>query len=141
MSILRIFGGLLALGGLVLIFAPTLAYDPGPPPDAFAAVERRIPWGALLGFGLLLVFRTRLMPWAATVASFVLWMVVGVIIARLAGMALDGAGGGKQWMWVGVEAVVAGIAGAYLYHKSKSGGNEEGGSPRVRTGEAGAPDH
>ena len=131
MSRLRIFGGLLAIGGLVLIFAPTLVHDPGPAPDSFAAIERRIQWGAVLGFGLLLVFRTRVEPWASTVAAFVLWMVVGVLIARVAGLALDGADSGKQWMWVGVEAVVAGIAGAYLWYKSKRVGSEGAGSREV----------
>ena len=117
MTALRIAGGLLAAVGLVFAIAPTLAYDPGPAADLFETIERRIPWGGVLGFGALLIARTRLKPWGVTIASFALWVTGGFLAARFLGLALDGAGSAKQWMWVGVEALIVAVAGVYLWRK------------------------
>lgn len=114
---LRMLGGALALAGLVLAFAPTLVSDPGPAADSFAAIERRIPWGLLLGVGAFLVARTQLKPWSHTLASFVFWVVIGILVARGIGLALDGADSGMQWVWVLVEVIVIAGAGAFLARK------------------------
>jgi len=117
MSPLRIAGVLLVLVGLVLVVAPTLVSDPGPAPDTFEAVERHVRWGALIAVGALLVARTRLRPWLLTLAHVVLWVSVGYLVARLIGIALVGANDARQWMWVAVEAVLAAIAGAYVWRR------------------------
>lgn len=117
MAPLRILGGLLAVVGLVLACAPTLVSDPGPAADTFAAIERRIPYGGLAGLGALLVARTQLRPWTITVASVVLWLTTGLLVARCIGLALDGADDQRQWMWVAVEAVIVLAAGLYMRHR------------------------
>ncbi len=114
----QIVGAVLALVGAVLACAPTLVHDPGPAADVFAAIERRIPWGGVGGLGVLLLVHTRLRPWTSTVASAVLWLTAGLLAARVVGLALDGTDD-KQWMWVGVEALVAGAAAAYVLHKRR----------------------
>ena len=111
---LQILGGLLVLAGLVLACAPTLVHDPGPAADTFAAIERRIPWGALGGLGALLIARTQLKPWKITIAAFVVWVTTGILVARGIGLALDGADSAKQWMWFGVEVVVIAAAAVYI---------------------------
>ncbi|TNE51201.1 MAG: DUF4345 domain-containing protein [Deltaproteobacteria bacterium] len=114
-SPLQWFGLILLLGGVVLTFAPTLVYDPGPAKDLFRTIERRIPWGGLAGLGLLFVLHTQWKPWQASVAALVCWATTGAIFARLVGLALDGVGSSKQWMWVVAEAVVIAVAGFFLW--------------------------
>ncbi len=120
MAPLRILGALLVVAGLVLTCAPTLVGDPGPAADTFAAIERRIPYGGIAGLGALLVARTALRPWAVTLASFVFWVTTGLLVARCIGLALDGADDQRQWMWVGVEAVIALAAGLYVRHRHEA---------------------
>lgn len=106
---LRVLGMVIGAAGLALAFVPTLLPESGPPADLFAAIERRIPGGAVLGLGLLLALQTAWRPRARAVGAFVLWMTTGVLAARLVGLALDGSDA-RQWGWVGVEVVV--IAGS-----------------------------
>jgi peptidoglycan/LPS O-acetylase OafA/YrhL len=121
MTPLRLLGGVVAVVGLALACFPTLVSDPGPAADTFEAIERRIPWGTLAGVGALLVARTKLRPWRVTFAAVVCWVTSGILAARLIGLVLDGADSGRQWMWVGVEAVLIALAGAYLVRKRNRG--------------------
>lgn len=114
MTAVRVIGALLALVGLVLTVAPTLAHDPGPAADTFAAIERRIPWGGLAGAGALLMARRALRPWQATIAAAIFWVTLGLLVARLVGLALDGADSSRQWLWVAVETAIVLGAAAYL---------------------------
>lgn len=99
-------GALLIVGSLVLVFAPQLVSDPGPAKGTFEAVERRVRWGILTGLGAFLVMFRALKPWAIGFLTFAFWIVTGYLVARLIGIALDGFDSPKQWMWVGVEAVL-----------------------------------
>lgn len=108
----------MVLVGLVLACAPTLVHDPGPPADLFAAIERRIPFGGLAGIGALLASGARFRPWPVGVASLFAWVTGGLLIARLVGLALDGAGSAEQWMWVVVELFV--LVGAVVFLRLKS---------------------
>jgi hypothetical protein len=110
-------GAVLVVAGLVLVFVPTLVQDPGPAADTFEAIERRVRWGALVGIGALLIARTQLRPWGITIASFVLWIDLGYLVARCIGLALEGTDSDRQWMWLGIEVVIAVAAGAYLWGK------------------------
>jgi cell division protein FtsW (lipid II flippase) len=119
MIALRILGALLVPTGFVLVFAPTLVSDPGPAPDVFEAVERHVRWGALIALGAFLIARTRMKPWTLTFAHAVLWVCAGYLVARLIGILLESANDGRQWMWVGVEAVLAALSGAYVWRKRR----------------------
>lgn len=103
---------LLVLGGAFAL-SPDLIGAVAVPDDAFAQVERRIPGGAVAGVGLLLLLPPGPRDWAGRLAAMVGWVTVGLLAARLLGVALDG-GHPRQWMWVGVEAVVAGVALGFL---------------------------
>ncbi|WP_413699014.1 DUF4345 family protein [Psychromonas sp. KJ10-10] len=103
--ILRLLGALLIIIGLVLSTNPELVSDKPVPTDTFKAVERRIWWGLLIGFGLLLQFHHYLMPWQATVATTFASLLVGLLISRLIGIALDGSVA-KQWLNVAIEIII-----------------------------------
>jgi cell division protein FtsW (lipid II flippase) len=109
---------LLCVVGLVFVFAPTLVTDAGPAPDTFEAIERRVRWGALGGLGALLVARTSLRPWSITLGVAVFWLTAGFLAARLIGLLLDGMDSGRQWMWVGVEALIVIAAWAFVARRS-----------------------
>jgi len=71
--------------------------------------------------GLLPFFHRRLRPWGATVAATLSSLIVGYLIARLVGIALDGSTM-KQWLYVGVELVIlAPLAWWYLKVRVKDG--------------------
>lgn len=104
-SMFRLAGVVLFIVGIVLAYNPELVSKKPVPADAFEAIERRIGWGLFIGFGILLQFHHKLLPWQPTVSATLLSLLVGLLIARLIGIALDGAVA-KQWMNVGVELIV-----------------------------------
>ncbi|MFT7622783.1 MAG: hypothetical protein ACI9WU_001958 [Myxococcota bacterium] len=116
----QIAGGLIALVGLVLACVPTLVSDPGATADVFAMVERRIPYGALLGVGLLIGAMPRLKPWPVGLASVAIGMTLGVLIARVIGVFLDGFHP-RQILWIVVEVIVVALAAAYLRRQQPAG--------------------
>lgn len=119
MTALRAVGVLLVGGGVVLSIAPTLVHDPGAAPDLFEAVERHARWGLPVGIGALLVARTRLRPWSVTLVSAVLSVTLGYLLARIIGIALEGVGSSRQWLYVGIEVVIGLAAAAFLRRKRR----------------------
>jgi hypothetical protein len=117
MSPLRMIGVLVTFAGVVLAIAPTLVHDPGPAADTFAAIERRVWWGALAGLGALLVTRTQLQPWRVTLAYIVMWLCAGFLAARLIGLVLDGTDSLMQWVWVAVEIAIVAVGAVYIRRK------------------------
>jgi len=103
----------------VLSYNPELVSNKPIPTDPFQAVERRIWWGLLIGFGLFALLHHQLHPIWLTVAALLSALTLGLIIARLMGIVLDGSTN-KQWLWVGVE-VVALAAFLFWYWKLRSG--------------------
>ncbi|MGB1015062.1 MAG: DUF4345 family protein [Nannocystaceae bacterium] len=117
----------LVIVGGVLMTVPTLAHDPGPAADTFAAIERRIPWGGVLGLGLFVGFRPRPASWGATAMAFIWTVALGLLLARLVGLALDDPANTRQWVWVAVEAVVVGVAGIVAGRLAKVTASSVGG--------------
>jgi len=103
--ILKIIGSLLILSGIVLASYPELVSNKPVPEDVFKAVERRIWWGLLIGVGMLLMFHYQLKPWGATISATLSCLLIGLLIARFIGIALDGSVM-KQWVNVGIELVI-----------------------------------
>ena len=103
--IFRVVGAVLIIFGIVLAANPELISNKPVPNDIFKAVERRIWWGLFIGFGLLLQFHFQLVPWQATIAATLSSLLVGLLIARLIGIMLDGSVA-KQWLNVGIEIVI-----------------------------------
>ena len=103
--ILRCVGILLVVTGLVLAANPELLSNKPIPDDTFQAIERRIWWGLLIGFGSLLLFHHQLQPWMTTIAAASASLMFGLLIARLIGIMLDGLVA-KQWLNVAIEVIL-----------------------------------
>ena len=103
--ILRLIGGAIIIAGVALVSNPELVSNKPVPEDTFEAIERRIWWGLIIGFGLLLLFHHQLQPWLTTLAATSSSLLVGLLIARLIGIMLDGSVA-KQWLYVGIEVVI-----------------------------------
>lgn len=117
-TVLKVVGGALVVVGVVLAWNPELVSNKSIPSETFEAIERRIPWGKLIGLGLVPFFHQQLRPWQPTIAATLSSLIVGYIVARLIGIALDGAVV-KQWQLVGVEIVIlAPLAWWYLKVRS-----------------------
>ena len=101
----RILGGILIVAGLILIANPELVSNKPVPTDIFEAIERRLWWGLIVGFGVLFLFHHQLRPWLLTLAATLLALVFGLLVARLLGILLDGSVL-KQWLYVGIELVI-----------------------------------
>ena len=103
--ILRVLGSALILIGIVIVSNPELIVNKPVPTDPFLAVERRIWWGLIVGFGILLLFHHQLLPWQPTLAATLASLLVGLLIARFIGIALDGPPA-RQWLYVAIEVVI-----------------------------------
>ncbi|MCA9611207.1 MAG: DUF4345 family protein [Sandaracinus sp.] len=118
MSAFRIFGIVLALVGVVAAIFPSyfgaLTGGPLPPADVFAAVERRIRGGMLLGVGLAFLAVTDLRPWSTSIPVALVCFLTGALAARILGLFVDGTDP-KQWLWVAVEALLMAAAAAWLW--------------------------
>ena len=101
----RVLGLLFVAVGLVLVSNPELVSNAPVPEDTFEAVERRIWWGLIVGFGLLLLFHAEVQPWQRTLVATGTALVLGLLVARLVGIALDGSVA-KQWVYVGIELAI-----------------------------------
>ncbi len=101
----RMIGVVLIFLGILLAVNPELVSHKPVPEDTFKAVERRIWWGLLIGVGMLLQFHQQWLPWQATVSATGATLLVGLLIARLIGILLDGSVM-KQWVNVGIEIIL-----------------------------------
>lgn len=117
---LKVIGVIFLIAGLVLSYNPELVSNKPIPSDPFKAVERRIWWGLLIGFGLFALLHHQLHPVWLTVAALLLALTVGLIITRVMGIVLDGSTS-KQWQLVGIEVVLlAGFLFWYMRLRSVS---------------------
>ena len=116
--ILRLLGSALIIVGVVLVWNPELVSNKPIPTDTFQATERRIWWGLFIGFGTLLLFHHQLRPWSPTVAATGASLLIGLLVARLIGIALDGSVL-KQWVNVGIELVIIALF-AWWYFSARS---------------------
>lgn len=103
--IIKLFAVALILAGAILVWNPELVSNKPIPSDPFKAIERRIWWGLLIGFGILLLGHHTLLPWGPTLAATGSALLFGLLVARLIGIALDGSAA-KQWLNVGIEVVL-----------------------------------
>ncbi|PWQ96922.1 DUF4345 family protein [Leucothrix pacifica] len=101
---LQVAGFIILLLGFVLTYNPELVSSKPIPEDTFQAVERRVRWGFLIGFGVLLMFHHQVKPYWF-VAALGMTLTLGAMISRVMGIALDGSVP-RQWMWVVVELVM-----------------------------------
>ena len=88
-----------------MVSNPELIINKPIPVDAYQATERRIWWGLIIGFGLLLLFHHQLLPWKPTIAATFLAILLGLLAARLIGVGLDGSLA-EQLVNLGIEIVM-----------------------------------
>ena len=123
MSGLSIFGIVFAGVGVVAAVFPDwfgpLTGGPEPPVDVFAAIERRVRGGMVLGVGLAFIAVTALRPWSTSIPTAIFYFMAGALAARLLGLLVDGTVP-KQWLLVAVEAVVMALAAIWLWRSSGS---------------------
>ncbi|MGH1347737.1 MAG: hypothetical protein ACRBN8_39650 [Nannocystales bacterium] len=124
MSAFRIIGMVVVALGAVMAAFPgwfePLTGGPGPAADTFAAIERRIRGGMVLGLGLVLIARTTLRPWSVTVASLLFYVLLGALLARILGLVIEG-DDPRQWLYVALEGVLLALAALWLWHSSSGG--------------------
>lgn len=116
--VLQIIGLIVLISGFVLTYNPELVSNKPVPEDTFRAIERRVWWGLLIGFGSMLIFHQQVKPYLLTMAVLCITLTSGVLISRLMGIFLDGSVP-RQWMWVAVEVVMI-IAFAIWYVKQRA---------------------
>ncbi len=116
-SPVQVLGAVAALVSLVIAFVPTLVHDPGPAPDLFEATERHVRWGLGVGLGAVFVVNRWRRPWSVLVAWLAFCVSGGYLLARFVGMALEGPTNLMQWVFVGVEILICGIAAAWIRHR------------------------
>ena len=114
MPVLRVLGFVIGGVGLLLATFPDV-FGGSVPEDGFKAIERRIPWGALLGAGLALTSRESLRPWLVTIPTVLFCLTFGLLVSRVLGLLLDGPHP-RQWMWVAVEAVIAAVFAGWIWY-------------------------
>lgn len=124
MSGFRILGIVVAILGVVASAFPTwfepLTGGADPPADVYAAIERRVRGGMVLGLGLMFLGITTLRPWSVSVPLVIFYFMTGALAARLLGLIVDGTVP-KQWLLVAVEAGVMTLVALWLWW---SGGSE-----------------
>ncbi|MEE1672550.1 hypothetical protein SNR37_001879 [Agarivorans aestuarii] len=103
--LLRGIGIALIIAGIVLVANPELISNKAIPDNTFEAIERRIWWGLIIGFGCLLMFHHQLQPWMTSLAAASASLMFGLLVARLIGIMLDGSVA-KQWQNVGIELIL-----------------------------------
>ena len=101
----RMVGVVFVIAVLALVVNPELVSDKPVPTDTFEAIERRIWWGLIPGFGILLLLHRWLGSWRETLAATLTALLVGLLVARLVGIALDGSVI-SQWVNVAIELVI-----------------------------------
>lgn len=114
-TLLKILGIMAILVGLLLSYKPDLLHSSPMPSDAYLAIERRVKWGFLIGLGTGLCFHPYLWPWRLFFPGILMALILGIIIARLFGFALDGFFV-KQLQWLAIECVTW-ILFAFWYFK------------------------
>ncbi len=123
MSGFRIFGIVVAILGVVASVFPTwfepLTGGPEPPADVYAAIERRVRGGMVLGLGLMFIGITTLRPWSVSIPLVILYLMTGALAARLLGLIVEGTVP-KQWLLVALEAGVMTLVALWLW---RSGGS------------------
>ena len=121
MSGFRIFGIAVAVFGVVATIFPQwfafITKAAEPTPDLYEQVERHVRGGMVFSVGLMFMAITSLRPWSVSIPSVIFYFVTGALVARVYGVIVVGAVP-KQWMWMGVEAVLMAVAAFWLWRST-----------------------
>lgn len=101
---LKIIGAVLLLAGCVLTYKPNIISKIPLPENGYQMIEMRVKWGFLIGLGMLFIFYNQWSNWKLLVCAILLFLVLGIVVARLLGFILDGYFS-KQLLWLTIELV------------------------------------
>lgn len=104
--------------GFILTFIPDIFGKFSMPIDAYQMIEKRVKWGLLIGFGIFLIFHNNWTSWGLIVTALLTALTIGVIVARLTGLVMNGFFTKQLW-WLLIE-LVALIVFGFLYWKQKA---------------------
>ena len=104
----------LVLSGLVLVFVLDALLGISSELTPFEQVFLRIPGGALLGLGLVLLKARPTEPRLPFAVSALTWLTLGAIFGRAVGLIAVGGESPIQWAWLGLECVVVVLGALYL---------------------------
>lgn len=90
--------------------APWIVDDLSAIENKFQLIEKRIKWGIILGIGLFSQFQIDYNSTSIVIIGLVLWINIGILFARIAGISTEDITNKWQWLWVIVELLVAVVA-------------------------------
>jgi hypothetical protein len=114
---LKIVGVILLCAGFVLAIKPDLFGKLATPFGSYQMIEKRVKWGMLIGLGGFMFVHSNWTSWGLLVLALLIFITLGIILARLIGFVLDGIFV-KQIYWLMIE-VIALITFEFLYWKQK----------------------
>ncbi|UZR99728.1 DUF4345 family protein (plasmid) [Chondrinema litorale] len=115
--LLKILGVILLIAGFVLAYKPDLMSSQPMPSDPYQMIEKRVMWGLVIGLGILFIFHHQLSPWQLSVSALLSALTLGIVLARLLGLVMDGIFT-KQLLWLAIEIAFLLIFG-FWYWKQK----------------------
>jgi hypothetical protein len=104
-----VLGLVILVAGAYLVLAPRVVADAlGLPYETSTQkINMRASWGGVVvGLGAFVAWLQALRPWSRAVTGLLLCAMAGIGVARAIGFVLDGNPDGKQWLWLGLEAVL-----------------------------------
>lgn len=120
MSARRVLALVVIAAALVAIASPAAVGEAlgRPASTPSEAINLRASWGgALLGIGLAVGW-ARTDSRARRIVSWVMWLMIGIGLARAVGFVLDGRPDRLQWVWLGAEVAIAAGCAAWLRRPS-----------------------
>src|SRR5690606_19017635 len=115
--VIKVLGVILVAAGLVLAINPDFLLKSPAPVDAYQLIEKRVKWGFLIGFGILLIIHHQFTPWSFTASALLFSLTLGIVLARFLGIVLDGAFA-KQFLWLGIELFILAGFGFWYWKQS-----------------------
>lgn len=102
----KILGILLLLTGILLSVNPQWLTHLPQTIDGYEMIENRVPYGLLIGFGVLMIINSSWSSWKLTASLIMSSTSLGIAVARSIGLLCDGIYV-KQYLWLAIEVLIA----------------------------------
>ena len=113
----KIIGIILLIAGFVLTIKPNLITTIPESITSYQMIEKRVMWGILIGLGIFGIFHHQIDSWKPGVFALLSAVTLGIIIARIVGLLMDGFFIQQLW-WLLIEAAALLVFG-FFYWKLK----------------------
>jgi len=115
---LKIAGAIILIVGFVFTIKPNLVSAIPESITPYQMIEKRVIWGSLIGLGLFgFVFNHQIDSWKTGIFALLATLTLGIIIARVIGLLMDGFFV-KQLIWLVIELLFLAIF-AFVYWRLK----------------------